>query len=159
MRGPVVWRGGGEDEATCCSPTFAAACRSSFSAFITDPAPPPCSASSSALGGSGFSFGEPCEPLDGGGGGFPMPVASMPSFSFFCARDNNEPAEPQPVAASSSPMTARVSTPRGVNGRRNHTIGGGGREHLDVAVSESFIRWASCTNFSTTPSLRASLVC
>jgi calcium-dependent protein kinase len=58
--------------------------------------------------------------------------------------------------------TARGSTSRvgaGINSRRNHTIGAGEREHLDVAVAESVIRWASCTNLSTTHSLRASLVC
>jgi calcium-dependent protein kinase len=45
-------------------------------------------------------------------------------------------------------------------GRRNHTIGASEREHhLDTAVTESVIRWASCTHLSTTLSLRASLVC
>ncbi|CAD6341111.1 unnamed protein product [Miscanthus lutarioriparius] len=162
--GAITCQGMPEDEA--CSPTFAAACRSSFSAFVTDPAPSSCPASTS--GGSGFSFGGACEPP---GGGFPLPVSSMPSFSFFCAQDCSEPepslsAEKAPcdtTVAASSLRTAKGATSRGVvgvNGRRNHTIGGaGGREHLDVAVSESVIRWASCTNFSTTHSLRASLVC
>jgi hypothetical protein len=43
--------------------------------------------------------------------------------------------------------------------KRNHTIGLGEMEQLDLVVSESVIRWASCTNFSMAPSLRSSLVC
>lgn len=167
--GPVSCQGmAGEDEA--CSPTFA--CRSSFSAFVADMAPS-CST-------SGFSFGEACEPS--GGAFLPPPVASMPSFSFFCAQEcdepepsgssgQNAPAEATVAAAPFSSLrtveatttrTARGSTSRGgvgINSRRNHTIGAGEREHLDVAVAESVIRWASCTNLSTTHSLRASLVC
>ncbi|TVU12926.1 hypothetical protein EJB05_46593, partial [Eragrostis curvula] len=54
-------------------------------------------------------------------------------------------------------MSEAVRTAR--SSRRNHTIGAGEREHLDVAVAESVIRWASCTNLSTTHSLRASLDC
>ncbi|VFQ80583.1 unnamed protein product [Cuscuta campestris] len=40
--------------------------------------------------------------------------------------------------------------------RRNHTIGLG---ELDFMVTESVIRWASCTCLSTATSLRSSLVC
>lgn len=154
-----------------CSPTFA--CRSSFSAFVAENAP------SCAL--SGFSFGGVCEPCNAV---FPSPVASMPSFSFFCGQEPGEP-ESSPdgdalgekahcdatvvaLVSSSAPRTAEVlrsavranpSRAIGMNSRRNHTIGAGEREHLDVAVAESVIRWASCTNLSTTHSLRASLVC
>jgi hypothetical protein len=161
--GPIACQGMSDDEA--CSPTFA--CRSSFSAFVPDMAPS-CSM-------SGFSFGEASEL--GGGVAFPTPpVASMPSFSFFCAQECGEP-EPsgsQGVSvAAAAPSTSRrmsevMGTARpvtnqsrgaGINSRRNHTIGAGEREPLDVAVAESVIRWASCTNLSTTHSLRASLVC
>ncbi|OEL22573.1 Calcium-dependent protein kinase 17 [Dichanthelium oligosanthes] len=161
--GPIAWQGMLEDEA--CSPTFA--CRSSFSAFVADMAPS-CST-------SGFSFGEACEPS---GVAFLMsPVASMPSFSFFCAQECGEPepsvASQEVSAAAAAPLKSRrvsevmgtvrpvTNQPRGtgINSRRNHTIGAGEREHLDVAVAESVIRWASCTNLSTTHSLRASLVC
>ncbi|XP_039066001.1 calcium-dependent protein kinase 26-like isoform X1 [Hibiscus syriacus] len=45
------------------------------------------------------------------------------------------------------------------NSKRNHTIGHGEREQLDFMVSESVIRWASCTNLPTATSLRSSLVC
>ncbi|KAJ6791231.1 calcium-dependent protein kinase 19 [Iris pallida] len=41
--------------------------------------------------------------------------------------------------------------------KRNHTIGLG--EQLDLMVSESVVRWASCIHFSCAPSLRSSLVC
>ncbi|XWS61096.1 hypothetical protein CRYUN_Cryun07bG0096400 [Craigia yunnanensis] len=43
--------------------------------------------------------------------------------------------------------------------KRNRTIGHGEREQLDFLVSESVIRWASCTNLPTATSLRSSLVC
>ncbi|CAL5045438.1 unnamed protein product [Urochloa decumbens] len=163
--GPIACQGMSDDEA--CSPTFA--CRSSFSAFIADAAPS-CST-------SGFSFGE------ASGVAFQMPpVASMPSFSFFCPQECGEPepsvslgenasGEATVVAAPfvsprmvEATRTARGSVSRGVGinssrRQRHHTIGAGEREHLDVAVAESVIRWASCTNLSTTHSLRASLVC
>uniref|UniRef100_A0A0E0DW36 non-specific serine/threonine protein kinase n=1 Tax=Oryza meridionalis TaxID=40149 RepID=A0A0E0DW36_9ORYZ len=164
--GPVACQSMSEE---ACSPTFA--CRSSFSAFVAENAP------SCAL--SGFSFGGVCEPCNAV---FPSPVASMPSFSFFCGQEPGEP-EPSPdgdalgekarcdatvvaLVSSSAPRTAEVlraavranpSRAIGMNSRRNHTIGAGEREHLDVAVAESVIRWASCTNLSTTHSLRASL--
>ncbi|KAJ8466045.1 hypothetical protein OPV22_028597 [Ensete ventricosum] len=47
----------------------------------------------------------------------------------------------------------------GIHSRRNHTIGLGELEQLDLVVSESVIRWASCTHLSDAPSLRSSLVC
>ncbi|XP_044504501.1 calcium-dependent protein kinase 26-like isoform X2 [Mangifera indica] len=47
----------------------------------------------------------------------------------------------------------------GIHSKRNRTIGLGEREQLDIVVSESVIRWASCTNISIAPSLRSSLVC
>ncbi|RLN11329.1 hypothetical protein C2845_PM09G01230 [Panicum miliaceum] len=161
--GPISCQGTSDDEA--CSPTFA--CRSSFSAFVADMAPS-CSM-------SGFSFSEASQL--GGVALLTPPVASMPSFSFFCAQECGEP-EPSAsqgvsVAAAAAPSTSRrmsevMGTARpvtnqsrgtGINSRRNHTIGAGEREPLDVAVAESVIRWASCTNLSTTHSLRASLVC
>ncbi|XP_062227906.1 calcium-dependent protein kinase 26-like [Phragmites australis] len=168
--GPIACQGLSEE---VYSPTFA--CRSSFSAFVADSATP--------FTTSGFSFSGTCEP-SGVAFQSPSSVMSMPSFSFFCAQ---EPGEPEPSAPgdasggkaprdaavsaatpSTSPRmsevvrTARSANPSrvvGINSRRNHTIGAGEREHLDVAVAESVIRWASCTNFSTTHSLRASLVC
>lgn len=44
-----------------------------------------------------------------------------------------------------------------IHSKRNHTIGLGEREQLDLVVAESVIRWSSCTHLPT--SLRSSLVC
>ncbi|XP_059450473.1 calcium-dependent protein kinase 26 isoform X2 [Corylus avellana] len=44
-----------------------------------------------------------------------------------------------------------------IHSKRNHTIGLGEREQLDLMVTESVIRWSSCTHLPT--SLRSSLVC
>uniref|UniRef100_A0ACD5XWQ3 Uncharacterized protein n=1 Tax=Avena sativa TaxID=4498 RepID=A0ACD5XWQ3_AVESA len=173
--GPVACHSLSEEP---CSPTFS--CRSSFSVFAAASAPP----ASCAV--SGFSFGDSPEPRNNAV--FPLPVVSMPSFSFFCGQGSDEPgpsATPcldengapcdDATAASSSRALKRTAETalRGVamranpssrgaigGGRRNHTIGASEREHhLDVAVAESVIRWASCTHLSTTLSLRASLVC
>ena len=43
-----------------------------------------------------------------------------------------------------------------VKGKRNRTIGGGEAGAVDLVVSESIIRWASCTHLG---SLTSSLVC
>ncbi|XP_028807145.1 calcium-dependent protein kinase 26-like isoform X2 [Neltuma alba] len=45
----------------------------------------------------------------------------------------------------------------GIHSKRNRTIGLGEREQLDIVVTESVIRWSSCTQLPT--SLRSSLVC
>ncbi|KZV58472.1 Phosphoenolpyruvate carboxylase-related kinase 1 isoform 1 [Dorcoceras hygrometricum] len=47
----------------------------------------------------------------------------------------------------------------GLHSRRNHTISLGEFEQLEVMVTESVIRWASCTHLPTANSLRSSLVC
>lgn len=47
----------------------------------------------------------------------------------------------------------------GIHSKRNHTIGLGERHQLDFIVTESVIRWASCTDISSATSLRSSLVC
>lgn len=47
----------------------------------------------------------------------------------------------------------------GIQSRRNHTIGLGEFEQIDIVVTESVIRWASCTCLPTATSLRSSLVC
>nr|GLL21097.1 calcium-dependent protein kinase 26 [Ipomoea trifida] len=52
-----------------------------------------------------------------------------------------------------------VSRMAGIHSRRNHTIGLGELEQLDLMVTESVIRWASCTCLPTATSLRSSLVC
>ncbi|MBA0744542.1 hypothetical protein Gogos_007157 [Gossypium gossypioides] len=72
-----------------------------------------------------------------------------------------------PEAREKETKTAEFGRTGGMNGskllafhsKRNRTIGHGEREQLDFIVSESVIRWASCTNLPTATSLRSSLVC
>ncbi|CAL5359988.1 unnamed protein product [Camellia sinensis] len=47
----------------------------------------------------------------------------------------------------------------GIHSKRNHTIGLGELDQLDLIVTESVIRWASCTHVPSASSLRSSLVC
>lgn len=47
----------------------------------------------------------------------------------------------------------------GIHNKRNHTIGFGELDQLNLVVTESVIRWASCTHIPTAPSLRLSVVC
>ncbi|KAK9291606.1 hypothetical protein L1049_019555 [Liquidambar formosana] len=47
----------------------------------------------------------------------------------------------------------------GIHNKRNNTIDLGQLEQLDLMVTESVSRWASCTHLPTAPSLRSSLVC
>ena len=47
----------------------------------------------------------------------------------------------------------------GIHSKRNHTIDLGEFDHFDHMVTDSVIRWASCTHIPTAPSLRLSLVC
>ncbi|XP_010693518.2 calcium-dependent protein kinase 10 isoform X2 [Beta vulgaris subsp. vulgaris] len=47
----------------------------------------------------------------------------------------------------------------GIHNKRNRTIGLGEFNQLDIVVTESVIRWASCTHLPTASSLRSSLVC
>lgn len=46
-----------------------------------------------------------------------------------------------------------------IHSKRNRTIGVGELDQIDLMVTESIIRWASCTNLPTATSLRSSLVC
>ncbi|KAL9406384.1 hypothetical protein Peur_003356 [Populus x canadensis] len=46
-----------------------------------------------------------------------------------------------------------------IHGRRNHTIGLGELDQHNIMVTESVIRWASCSHIPTAASLRLSLVC
>ncbi|KAF9689396.1 hypothetical protein SADUNF_Sadunf01G0087900 [Salix dunnii] len=46
-----------------------------------------------------------------------------------------------------------------IHSRRNHTIGLGELGQFNIMVTESVIRWASCTHIPTAPSLGLSLVC
>lgn len=55
--------------------------------------------------------------------------------------------------------TNGLSRVAGIHSKRNHTIGLGELDQLNLIVTESVIRWASCTHIPTVPSLRLSLVC
>ncbi|KAJ8752885.1 hypothetical protein K2173_008620 [Erythroxylum novogranatense] len=66
---------------------------------------------------------------------------------------NQKPAQIKRAAG------ALASKMLSVHSKRNRTISLGESEQLDYLVTESVIRWASCTNLPTAPSLRASLVC
>ncbi|XP_050376071.1 calcium-dependent protein kinase 26 isoform X1 [Argentina anserina] len=52
-----------------------------------------------------------------------------------------------------------LSRVAGIHSKRNHTIGLGELDQLNLIVTKSVIRWASCTHIPTVPSLRLSLVC
>lgn len=47
----------------------------------------------------------------------------------------------------------------GIHSKRNNTIELGELNQLDLIVTESIIRWASCTDIPSAPSLGLSLVC
>ncbi|KAJ6375051.1 hypothetical protein OIU77_000093 [Salix suchowensis] len=81
----------------------------------------------------------------------------LPEPSLCCGRDaremENRPGEVKRAGAETG------SRALGIHGKRNWTIGLGECEQLDLMVTESVIRWASCTHLPTAPSLRSSLVC
>ncbi|XVE64908.1 hypothetical protein DITRI_Ditri07aG0139800 [Diplodiscus trichospermus] len=66
------------------------------------------------------------------------------------------PAEQKTEFRRGGPNGSRLA---GIHNKRNHTIGLGEFDHFDLVVTESVIRWASCTHIPTAPSLRLSLVC
>ncbi|KAK6926295.1 Protein kinase domain [Dillenia turbinata] len=74
----------------------------------------------------------------------------MPYSSLNIGIDTKRTAENK--RASGSRMLA-------IHNKRNHTIGLGELEQLDLMVTESVIRWSSCTNLPTASSFRSSLVC
>lgn len=69
------------------------------------------------------------------------------------AKDIDKTAEVKRTGGTSG---YRIS---GIHNKRNRTIGLGEFDQLDLAVTESVIRWASCTHLPTAPSLQSSLVC
>ncbi|XP_061953330.1 calcium-dependent protein kinase 26-like [Populus nigra] len=81
----------------------------------------------------------------------------LPESSLCCGREARE-MENKPVEVKRA-GAAIGSRMLGMHSKRNRTIGLGEREQLDLMVTESVIRWASCTHLPTAPSLRSSLVC
>ncbi|KAF8379404.1 hypothetical protein HHK36_028839 [Tetracentron sinense] len=167
------------DAQTMHSPAFT--CRSSFSSFLVD-ASTPCSVS------GGFSFSS-CGKLSTLEFSSPVPSMSSFAFfsqisaveqhnnslgyksnipgeastgNLFLLPDSSlcfesEAAEMEHKAVRGGGTTG--SRLLGIHNKRNRTIGLGELEQLDLMVTESVIRWASCTNLPSTPSLRLSLVC
>ncbi|KAL0317734.1 UNVERIFIED_CONTAM: hypothetical protein Sangu_2187700 [Sesamum angustifolium] len=139
-------------------------CKSSFSAFLADPSTP-------SLEAGGFSFHSSAgsTTLE-----FSTPVLALPSFAFFssvCGVETENALHPPTISSRIDliPRAGEVVEDRkggsgdarlsGIHGKRNHTIGLGEFEHLDLVVTESVIRWASCTHLPTATSFRSSLVC
>lgn len=80
----------------------------------------------------------------------------LPESSLSCGREARE-LEQKPAEVK---RPGGVIGPRmGMHSKRNRTIGLGEHEQLDVMVTESVIRWASCAHLPTAPSLWSSLVC
>lgn len=81
----------------------------------------------------------------------------LPEPSLCCGRDAREMENrPGEVKRAGAEIGSRAL---GIHGKRNWTIGLGECEQLDLMVTESVIRAASCTHLPTAPSLRSSLVC
>ncbi|GAB2265274.1 hypothetical protein Dimus_000341 [Dionaea muscipula] len=152
------------------SPTFT--CRSSFSSFLEEPSTP-------CIISGGFSF---CESSGGGSTAveFASPLSSMPSFAFFSPNaaaltepenqilvvldetaTSDTPPDPELRNKGSDAKRAGATGSRisSIHNKRNRTIGLGEFDQIGFMVTESVIRWASCTNLPTAPSLRSSLVC
>lgn len=79
-----------------------------------------------------------------------LPDSSL-CFSHVATELENKPGECKRAGGAS---WSRLS---GIHSKRNRTIGLGEHEQLDLMVTESVIRWSSCTHLPT--SLRSSLVC
>lgn len=169
------------------SPSFT--CRSSFSSFLVDPLTPsfePGGFSFCSSGGSNtlafstpvvalpsFSFFSPGNVVEQGNGALALDM--NPSRVNLVERDSDlgklftTPDSSQCLECAAGVMDKKEvefrkswsgkSKPSGIRSRRNHTIGLGEFEQLDLMVTESVIRWASCTLLSTPTSLRSSLVC
>lgn len=136
-------------------------CKSSFSSFLVEPVTP-------LVNSCGFSFrssgGSSNATLD-----FCTPIHSMPSFTFFGPGPDSDPDQDPPVCLLGLD-TREVKEQRlgevkrgggsrisGIHSKRNRTIGLGEFEPLDLVVTESVIRWVSCTHLSA--SLRSDFVC
>ncbi|XP_030533295.1 calcium-dependent protein kinase 26-like [Rhodamnia argentea] len=165
------------------SPTFT--CRSSFSSFFPEPSTPGLASgglSFRSCGSSGaleFSSPIPSMPsfsffspglMDGQGSApsglssdaspdgevrsgklFNLPTSSLVIFNHLVGGEEQKKAE---IKRGGGTTEHRVL---GIHSKRNRTIGLGEQEQLDLVVTESVIRWSSCTLIPT--SLRSSLVC
>lgn len=159
---------------------LAVAFRSSFSAFLVDTTP--CSPTmgfsfQSSFGSNNPEFSYPIPSLPSFAFFSPLanenestadliahlPEADLiqrdPSFGDIFRPLDSGPAgesEEKVTEVRRFPITTRAI---GIHHKRNHTIGLGELVQLDLMISESIIRWASCTQLPSAPSLRSSLVC
>lgn len=168
------------DEKPRQSPVFT--CKSSFASFLEDDGTP-CSAS------GGFSFGscqessmtEFSSPIPSMPSfTFFSPISSVvegnislrfkaneSSLDVIYSESSMEKLFPQPELLPDKRGVGEIERKRGATGtkvagihnKRNHTIGLGEFTQINLIVTESVIRWASCTDIPTAPSLRLSLVC
>ncbi|CAH9121669.1 unnamed protein product [Cuscuta epithymum] len=176
----------GTVSAIVCDAPFA--CRSSFSSFLSAPStPPPHFESGGGFSFQStteyytplssipsFAFSSPtCNVEEGGGSKLDLLANPSTQDSLHKEADGSGKLfmmDDTPLcrghAAGRSECKAfeaergegsNMSRTSGIHSsRRNHTIGLG---ELDFMVTESVIRWASCTCLPTTTSLRSSLVC
>ncbi|OIW12501.1 hypothetical protein TanjilG_04665 [Lupinus angustifolius] len=159
--------GAGSPACEAQSPRFT--CRASFSSYLVEPVTP-CSVAGV------FSFQSSVDSI---GSEFSSPVPSMPSFAFLSHDSVTEPrsrilefstnkSDVKEIAGD-SPLcigddVIEMGRKHGTNGHRalgfhskmNRTIGLGECEQLDLVVTESVMRWSSCTQLPTT--LGSSLV-
>ncbi|ERN19395.1 calcium-dependent protein kinase 26 [Amborella trichopoda] len=152
-----------------CSPAFT--CKSSFSSYLATPAP--------CTGYGDFSFSRCSVPKVFESS---SPVPSMPSFSFLregslseqekqlsLQEESTNGSTTQGEAGFEKLLLSLESSgidfrrggagPSKIQNRRNRTIGLGEVEPLGLMVTESVIRWSSCTHLSSNTSLQSSLVC
>lgn len=168
------------------SPAFT--CKSSFSAFLADDSTPcsgyggfsfsSCCKSSAADFSSpipsmpSFSFFSPISAVEQGNASLGHKV-NMAKLDEKHGESNLGklfvlPGSLLPVRREVREIEDRTEVPRGgatasrasgIHNKRNRTIGLGELDQLNLVVTESVIRWASCTHIPTAPSLRLSLVC
>lgn len=168
------------------SPAFT--CRSSFSTFLVDNNAP-CSVSGGFSFSSccesaarefpspvpslpSFTFFSPSSEIDRGNH-LPAYEANLSTLDDTSGESRLSkalvfPDSPLPVRHDIGETEHRTEIRRGgtsgykasvIHSKRNHTIGLGEQDQLDLIVTESVIRWASCTHIQGAPSLRSSLVC
>lgn len=166
------------------SPAFT--CRSSFSSFLDDNGTPfsvrggfsfssccepnELEFSSPVPSMPSFTFFTPCSGVEQGNQslGFTAKKLTLGAIhgescldKLFDLADSSPPIKREIEEMDHKKETWRsgISVSRGFHNKRNHTIGLGEFDQLDLIVTESVIRWASCTHIPSASSLRLSLVC
>lgn len=164
------------------SPAFT--CRSSFSSFLIDQSSCSTSGGYSFDGYAksnapeflsplpsmpSFTFFSPSTMVDESNNSSLKAKASMIDEGSGLRQLSFPPDPSQPIRHKLSEMEHRTEFRRGgvangskissMSSKRNHTIGLGELDQLDLMASESVIRWASCTHLPSAATLRSSLVC